>query len=283
MKSMNTHNRGFTLAELLIVIAVIGVLVAISIPLFTSQLAKAREAACLSNRDTLYRHIMIDLISDPSITVDDDLLAKYESQDGAHCPSKGIYKIKKDEAKGTFSVACSKHTGETGESSPSDALTKTGLSTEIIDLLKNYDEIATENGYKPVSTYDSGAVGLNTRTDEFLNLLKKYNLALDADQMKTWQFDRSNSFFYWTPVDISNLPVSNKQTIPVLRYNLKTATYTVWIADVTSGDKIVNDGDYKVLSGYQKYEPSTNENSKQQTYENASKHLQNALEKYKHS
>ena len=36
--------KGFTLAELLIVVAIIAVLVAISIPIFTSQLKKARLA-----------------------------------------------------------------------------------------------------------------------------------------------------------------------------------------------------------------------------------------------
>jgi prepilin-type N-terminal cleavage/methylation domain-containing protein len=36
------NKKGFTLAELLIVVAIIGVLVAISIPIFTGQLQKAR-------------------------------------------------------------------------------------------------------------------------------------------------------------------------------------------------------------------------------------------------
>ena len=44
-----SKNRGFTLAELLIVVAIIGILVAISIPIFTSQTEKAKEATDLSN------------------------------------------------------------------------------------------------------------------------------------------------------------------------------------------------------------------------------------------
>lgn len=43
------NNKGFTLAELLIVVAIIAVLVAVSIPIFTRQLEKAREATDLAN------------------------------------------------------------------------------------------------------------------------------------------------------------------------------------------------------------------------------------------
>lgn len=46
---MSKRNKGFTLAELLIVVAVIAVLVAISIPIFSSQLEKSRRAVDLSN------------------------------------------------------------------------------------------------------------------------------------------------------------------------------------------------------------------------------------------
>jgi len=43
------NKKGFTLAELLIVVAIIGVLVAISIPIFSSQLEKSRKAVDLAN------------------------------------------------------------------------------------------------------------------------------------------------------------------------------------------------------------------------------------------
>ncbi|MDD6457245.1 MAG: prepilin-type N-terminal cleavage/methylation domain-containing protein [Lactimicrobium massiliense] len=44
-----SKNTGFTLAELLIVVAIIGVLVAISIPIFTSQLKKSRLTVDMAN------------------------------------------------------------------------------------------------------------------------------------------------------------------------------------------------------------------------------------------
>lgn len=49
-----TNKKGFTLAELLIVVAIIAVLVAIAIPVFTSQLEKARQATDLANIRATY-------------------------------------------------------------------------------------------------------------------------------------------------------------------------------------------------------------------------------------
>ena len=53
-KKFRKNEKGFTLAELLIVVAIIGVLVAISIPIFTAQLEKAREATDLANMRSAY-------------------------------------------------------------------------------------------------------------------------------------------------------------------------------------------------------------------------------------
>ena len=55
---MKKNNKGFTLAELLIVVAIIAVLVAISIPIFTSQLEKAREATDAANIRSAYAEVM---------------------------------------------------------------------------------------------------------------------------------------------------------------------------------------------------------------------------------
>lgn len=53
-KKFRKNEKGFTLAELLIVVAIIGVLVAISIPIFTAQLEKAREATDMANIRNAY-------------------------------------------------------------------------------------------------------------------------------------------------------------------------------------------------------------------------------------
>ena len=46
---MKKNQHGFTLAELLVVVAIVGILVAISIPVFTAQLSKARKATNQAN------------------------------------------------------------------------------------------------------------------------------------------------------------------------------------------------------------------------------------------
>ena len=65
MKKMN--KKGFTLAELLIVVAIIAVLVAVAIPVFNTQLEKARQGTDLANLRSSYAEAVANyLTSDES-------------------------------------------------------------------------------------------------------------------------------------------------------------------------------------------------------------------------
>lgn len=68
MKKLN--KKGFTLAELLIVVAIIAVLVAISIPIFSSQLKKARLATNQANARAAYAAIEAQYLMDDTKTGD---------------------------------------------------------------------------------------------------------------------------------------------------------------------------------------------------------------------
>ena len=57
---MKKSREGFTLAELLIVVAIIAVLVAVAIPVFGSQLEKSREAADLANVRAAYAEVLTE-------------------------------------------------------------------------------------------------------------------------------------------------------------------------------------------------------------------------------
>lgn len=61
---MKKNNKGFTLAELLIVVAIIAVLVAIAIPVFTSQLEKSREATDIANVRSAYAEVVTKYLAD---------------------------------------------------------------------------------------------------------------------------------------------------------------------------------------------------------------------------
>ena len=63
IKNNKNNKKGFTLAELLIVVAIIGILVAIAIPVFTAQLNKAKEGTDVANARSLYAQLQADIIT----------------------------------------------------------------------------------------------------------------------------------------------------------------------------------------------------------------------------
>ena len=62
------NTKGFTLMEMLIVVAIIAILIAIAIPTFTAQLEKAREAADIANIRSTYSAAMVDYLNSTTTT-----------------------------------------------------------------------------------------------------------------------------------------------------------------------------------------------------------------------
>lgn len=58
------NKKGFTLAEMLIVVAIIAILVAIAVPIFTTQLDKARKARDEANFRNLKAAALVELLDD---------------------------------------------------------------------------------------------------------------------------------------------------------------------------------------------------------------------------
>lgn len=73
------NKKGFTLAELLVVVAIIGVLVAISIPIFTSQLEKAREATDIANIRAAYAEASANALTTETYPVNVETQNKMQS------------------------------------------------------------------------------------------------------------------------------------------------------------------------------------------------------------
>ena len=59
-------NKGFTLMEMLIVIAIIAVLVAIAIPIFAQQLENSREATDAANIRSAYAEVAAKALNEPT-------------------------------------------------------------------------------------------------------------------------------------------------------------------------------------------------------------------------
>ena len=74
---MKQNRNGFTLMEMLIVIAMIAVLIIIAIPVFASQLEKAREAADLANVRSAYAQVSEEvMLGNPGTIVSVNLTQK---------------------------------------------------------------------------------------------------------------------------------------------------------------------------------------------------------------
>ena len=82
-----TNKKGFTLAELLIVVAIIAVLVAIAIPIFTAQLEKSRESTDMANIRAAYAEVIASYIQDSkAVSAKVELksdITNWKSDDGA--------------------------------------------------------------------------------------------------------------------------------------------------------------------------------------------------------
>lgn len=83
------NNKGFTLAELLIVVAIIAVLVAIAIPVFTAQLEKSREATDAANVRSAYAEVVVKVLENPQGSISQKSVTFKQRQAGWQNSSVG--------------------------------------------------------------------------------------------------------------------------------------------------------------------------------------------------
>ena len=100
--------QGFTLVELVVVMAVIIVLIAITIPSYFALRSKAFQTNCSSNRATIARIYEVEKTSslEGYMTLEQFIAANIEFTDS--CPSGGKYSASTDNT-----ISCDKHTEDT--------------------------------------------------------------------------------------------------------------------------------------------------------------------------
>lgn len=88
MTKKNNVNRGFTLAELLIVVAIIAVLVAVAIPIFSGKLKESRLAVDHANIRSAYAYIQVANITETVVI--DGVEKSFDEV------ASGVYYVSKD-------------------------------------------------------------------------------------------------------------------------------------------------------------------------------------------
>ena len=97
------NNKGFTLAELLIVVAIIAVLVAVAIPVFTNQLEKSREATDMANVRSAYAALVTGYLGENTIGTAE--VAAQQTVPDWQTPDGGALEVISDGGTSTYSYA----------------------------------------------------------------------------------------------------------------------------------------------------------------------------------
>lgn len=198
---MKPDRRGFTLAELLIVIAIIAVLVTVGIPVFGSSLTDAKSATCAANRRSLCGELMYEHLLSPDTTPRTALTD--EEKDMYACPTGGTITAEFDTATGRYTVNCSKHAS--GILSPAQI-------QGVFDSM-GYDIFTA---LRPGGTKYSAALSdPNSDASRAVAELTAKGIDLPSMGIKTWGFGTEK--LWWTTVDITQYSTSEK--IPVIVYN----------------------------------------------------------------
>lgn len=247
---MKINRKGFTLAELLIVVAIIAVLVAVAIPIFGSQLEKSREAADLANVRAAYAEVLTEAnmgIYDKEVTV--DLKQKqYDWQSADVITIGGIsHSVKEGDtdnwigkpgAGGTCKVSFDQKTG-----------TKFVWSGDGTSASNSYD--MSENFFKTLES--SGCLNLDliknntnfeidskasssTFVPEIEKVLGEQSLLKNG----TWAFlgngraeKKSERYLFWTSFDIDKVGVGKQ--IPIL---IQTGDEKYYVSNSTTAARI---------------------------------------------
>lgn len=128
--------KGFTLIELIVVIAILGILALFLIPSFIGYATDAKESICNSTLTSIQRAYQFQLAKQES-DEKQSLLEKVMNNEFndfssiPSCPSGGIYYMINDglEGKAAFKVVCSEHSNELGK-----------IPTQIINQMKYFTE-----------------------------------------------------------------------------------------------------------------------------------------------
>lgn len=110
------NKKGFTLIELIVVIAILGILALFLVPSFIGYADDAQKATCDANRHLIERSYKFYKVKNEDVVLSDYIDGDGSEYQGSQCPSKGTYSYDDENEK----VLCSIHGGKNDEISDSD-------------------------------------------------------------------------------------------------------------------------------------------------------------------
>lgn len=233
---MKQNKNGFTLMEMLIVIAIIAVLIAVAIPVFASQLEKTREATDLANVRSAYAQVSTEaLLGDSEATVTVDLKQKqadWQSVDPVniggivHSKSQGDTEnwIGVAAPNGTCVVSYKEDYGIiltwSGKADPSEP--KYPFNTKVTDFFPLLYETDFWQDMKTNTNFEFDSRCLDSKyVPAITTEINKLNNSLLQQDDCTWAYlgdgrDRREAYRYlfWTSLDTNKVGPGNK--IPVI-------------------------------------------------------------------
>lgn len=251
---MKQNKNGFTLMEMLIVIAIIAVLIAVAIPVFASQLEKAREATDLANVRSAYAKVSTEaLLGDSEATVTVDLKQKqadWQSVDPVniggivHSKSQGDTENWKGVAapNGTCVVSYKEDYGIilnwSGKADPSTP--KYPFDTTVTDFFpllyntKFWSSIKTNSNFEFDSRCPDSQYVPSITTE-----INKLNKSLLQQRDCTWAYlgngrdgQEANRYLFWTSLDTDKVGAGNK--IPVI---IQTGDGKYYVSETKTGTR----------------------------------------------
>lgn len=253
---MKQNKNGFTLMEMLIVIAIIAVLIAVAIPVFASQLEKAREATDLANVRSAYAQVSTEaLLGDSETTVTVNLKQKqadWQSVDPVniggivHSKSQGDTENWKGVAapNGTCVVSYKEDYGIilnwSGKADPSTP--KYPFNTNITDFFPLlYETEFWKNGSIKTNTnfeFDSRCPD-SQYVPAITAAIEKLDKSLLQQPNCTWAYlgdgrDRheADRYLFWTSLDTDKVGAGNK--IPVI---IQTGDGKYFVSETKTGTR----------------------------------------------
>ena len=299
------RNKGFTLAEVLITVAIIGVLVAIGIPVLSNQLEKSREATDLANVRAAYAEVMSAQITGDGENQTQTVKLKQKKDDWESDPVTvaGITHYKKDgdtpnwkgvpgadgECKITYNASIDTSTGEpvgicfkwsgssgnNGNDKNDEDNGNNGENTKPgIDFKEDIHGLVEETGLLSQHKTPQFEIDSKSPNSIMVNAVREKLGSNSLLNYGTWAYladsrvDYKCAYLFWTAVDTNAVGAEKK--IPVIVSSDKGGYY---ISETTTAERTSKNGAYVAIAdhmlnynSFKKYTTGTKYSTMEEAY-----------------